>query len=105
MCRYYCFLKLVAYGYNNIGYQNPADHTIQTIEYVFEQLAWDYPIIEDRYDTLEGYISRQMVFSGIYCIFASLMTLPIYGFGVLIEEVKKIRKEITNPINTQENNF
>ena len=44
----------------------------------------------------EGYAAKTQITNGLTIMLASLATIPLYGFGQLVEDVEKIRKNSGN---------
>lgn len=78
------FFKVIAQcdgGYPTFG---------EVMAYTLEDYAYGLSKGYDWY--VEGYKGKTMMSTGFYMAIASLSALPMYGFGVLIEEIKNIRK-------------
>ena len=87
------FIKIMICWSHEVTYASDDELFVASIIFILDVLSSAYPITE----SIDGYAGRQMVLGGIYCLFASLGTFPLYGFGVLLEEIRNIKKEITKP--------
>lgn len=47
----------------------------------------------------EGYAAKNQILQGVYIMLASLATIPLYGFGCIIEDVAAIKKATMKEVN------
>ena len=104
----FCFLFfiVIAVAYFALGLLNILSAIFSLLEYydtiseIFNEMS-DFSILQLIFGTSEEFkklfIGIMLCISSVFSVFTSLLSLPLYGFGNIVEDVKKIKE------NTEKN--
>ncbi|MBR2410229.1 MAG: hypothetical protein IKB08_00745 [Clostridia bacterium] len=104
----FCFLFfiVIAVAYFAFGLLNVLSAISSLLEYydtiseIFNEMS-DFSILQLVFGTSEEFknlfIGILLCISSVFSIFTSILSLPLYGFGCIVEDVKRIKE------NTEKN--
>lgn len=105
----FCFLFfiVIAVAYFTLGTLNILSAVSSLLEYyntiseIFNQMS-DFSILELIFGTSEEFknlfIGILLCISSVFSIFTSILSLPLYGFGCIVEDVKSIKENTEKSI-------